>query len=29
VEEDLRAFLFDQPMDTLDAPVHIKADLER
>ena len=29
VEEDLRAFLFDQPMDTLDAPVHIKADLEQ
>jgi NTE family protein len=29
VEEDLRAFLFDQPMDTLDAPVHIKADLVR
>jgi NTE family protein len=29
VEEDLRAFLFDQPMDTLDAPVHIKVDLER
>jgi NTE family protein len=29
VEEDLRAFLFDQPMDTLDAPVHVKVDLEQ
>jgi NTE family protein len=28
MEEDLRAFVFDQPMDTLDAPVHLKADLE-
>jgi NTE family protein len=27
-EPDLRAFLFDEPMDTLDAPVHLKADLE-
>jgi NTE family protein len=29
MEEELRGFLFDQPMGTLDAPVHIKVDLEQ
>jgi len=29
MEEDLRAFLFDQPMETLDAPLHMKLDLEQ
>jgi NTE family protein len=28
MEEDLRAFLFDQPMDTLDAPLYLKEKLE-
>jgi NTE family protein len=28
IEEELRAFMFDQPMDTLDAPLHMKLDLE-
>lgn len=28
IEEELRAFIFDQPMDTLDAPLHMKLDLE-
>jgi NTE family protein len=27
MEEDIRAFLFDEPMDTLDAPIHIKQGL--
>ena len=27
-EEDLRAFIFDQPMDTLDAPLRLKVELE-
>jgi NTE family protein len=27
MEEDLRAFIFDQPMETLDAPMHLKLDL--
>jgi NTE family protein len=27
-EADLRAFIFDQSMDTLDAPIHLKAELE-
>jgi NTE family protein len=29
MEEDLRLFLYDQPMATLDAPVHIKRELEQ
>jgi NTE family protein len=29
MEEELRAFIFDQPMETLDAPIHLKLDLER
>jgi NTE family protein len=29
MEEELRAFLFDQPMDTLYAPPHLKFALER
>ena len=29
MEEELRAFLFDQPMDTLYAPAHLKLALER
>lgn len=29
MEEDLRAFIYDQPMDTFDAPVHLKRDIER
>lgn len=28
MKDDVDAFLFDQPMDTLDAPVHLKAELE-
>lgn len=28
MEEDLRAFIFDQAMDTLDAPIHLKTELE-
>jgi hypothetical protein len=27
MEEELRAFVFDQPMETLDAPIHLKLDL--
>jgi NTE family protein len=27
MEEELRAFVFDQPMETLDAPIHVKLDL--
>jgi NTE family protein len=27
MEEELRAFIFDQPMETLDAPIHLKLDL--
>jgi NTE family protein len=27
-EADLRAFIFDQSMDTLDAPIHLKAELQ-
>ena len=29
MEDELRAFLFDQPMDTLYAPPHLKFALER
>ena len=29
MEEDLRAFIYDQPMDTFDAPVFLKRDIER
>ena len=29
MEEELRAFLFDGPMDTLYAPAHLKIELER
>ena len=29
MEEELRAFIFDQPMDTLYAPPHLKFALER
>ena len=29
MKEHVRAFLFDQPMDTLDAPTHVKMDLKR
>jgi len=29
MEEELRAFIFDQPMETLDAPIHLKLDLSR
>jgi NTE family protein len=29
IEEDIRAFMFDQPMDTLDAPLYLKHGLER
>jgi NTE family protein len=29
MEEELRAFIFDQPMETLDAPIHLKLDLAR
>ena len=29
MEDELRAFLFDQPMDTLYAPAHLKLALER
>ena len=29
MEEELRAFIFDQPMETLDAPIHLKLDLTR
>lgn len=29
MEEELRAFIFDQSMHTLDAPLHLKADLQR
>jgi hypothetical protein len=29
MEDELRAFLFDQPMDTLYAPAHLKFALER
>ena len=28
MEEDLRSFIYDQPMETLDAPVHLKLDLQ-
>jgi NTE family protein len=28
MEADLRAFLFDEPIETLDAPLHLKLDLE-
>lgn len=28
VNDDLRSFIFDQSMDTLDAPLHLKAELE-
>jgi NTE family protein len=29
MEDELRAFLFDQPMDTLYAPAHLKLALDR
>jgi len=29
MEADLRAFLFDEPIETLDAPLHMKLDLEQ
>ena len=29
MEDPLRAFLFDQPMDTLYAPSHLKFELDR
>jgi NTE family protein len=29
MEDELRMFLFDQPMDTLYAPAHLKLELDR
>ncbi|HEY8520926.1 MAG TPA: patatin-like phospholipase family protein [Gammaproteobacteria bacterium] len=29
MEEDIRAFIYDQPMDTFDAPAYLKADIEQ